>query len=179
MAERTISVGPLAAGVGLAKVEKEFAGAGVERMVLLEGRAYVQFTSYAEVEALASRYPDCHVPGLAGAEIGFVEHGFKWPALHDTARPECLVVVRRCDRVGETSEARIRQIFKKFAIEKVARFEESGEVVLEFHSQDDLELIDMEFDNLRVPDLGPQAEIEVDNAFPIDRFLQRYLERNQ
>jgi hypothetical protein len=52
-------------------------------------------------------------------------------------------------------------------------------VVVEFHSQDDLELIDMEFDNLRVPDLGPKAQIEVDNAFPVDRFLQRYLQRNQ
>lgn len=40
-------------------------------------------------------------------------------------------------------------------------------MVLEFHSQDDLELIDMEFDNLRVPELGPKAQIDVDNAFPV------------
>ena len=48
-------------------------------------------------------------------------------------------------------------------------------MVLEFPSQDDLELIDMEFDNLKVPELGPKAQIDVDNAFPVERFLQRYL----
>jgi hypothetical protein len=144
-----------------------------------QGFAYVQFSSSGEVEALANKYPDCRVGGLAGAEMGFVEQGFKWPAPGESARAESLVVVRNCEKVGEVGEERIRQVFKQFAIDKVARFEESGEVVVEFHNQDDLELIDMNFDDYRVPELGPHAQIAVDNAFPVDRFLQRYLERNQ
>lgn len=116
---------------------------------------------------------------MGGADIGLVEAGFRWPAPRTTGRAECLVVVRGCSGLEGVGEARIRQIFKQYAIEKVAKFEESGEVVLEFHSQDDLELIEMNFDNFAVPELGPQARIDVDNAFPLDRFLQRYLERNQ
>lgn len=181
MAERTISISPLDNTVTLDNLQLEFAGLSIERMALLseQGCAYVQFASPSEVEALANRYNDCRVPSLGGAEIGFVEQGFKWPTPKATARAESLVVVKNCDSLAETPEARIRQIFKQFAIDKVVKFEETGHVVLEFHNQDDLELIDMNFDNFRVPELGGQAEIEVDNAFPVDRFLQRYLERNQ
>jgi hypothetical protein len=128
MAERTILVGPLSEGIGLDHVQKEFSGLGIERMALLADKAiaYVQLRSADEVEALANRYPNCHVPALADAEIGLVEAGFKWPTFHATARADCLVVVRNCEGVGGLSETRIRQIFKKFAIEKVARFEESS-----------------------------------------------------
>lgn len=145
MAERTILIGPLSKGFTLDQLQKEFSGLAVERMALLaeQSIAYVQLRSSDDVEALANRYPNCRVTAIGDAEIGFVEAGFKWPTFHATARADCLVVVRDCEEVGGVSEARIRQIFKKFAVEKVARFEESSKVVLEFHSQDDLELIDM------------------------------------
>jgi hypothetical protein len=128
MAEKTILIGPLSKGITLDQLQKEFSGLAVERMALLaeQSIAYVQLRSPGEVEALANRYPNCHVPALDDAEIGFVEADFKWPTFHTTAREDCLVVVRNCEGVGGVSEARIRQIFKKFAIEKVARFEESS-----------------------------------------------------
>ena len=121
-------IGPLSKDTTLDHLEKEFSGLVVERMALLaeQSIAYVQLRSPDEVEALANRYPNCRVPALGDAEIGFVEGGFKWPTFHTTARADCLVVVRNCEGVGGVSEARIRQIFKKFAIEKVARFEESS-----------------------------------------------------
>ena len=101
MAERKISIGPLSLGVNLDQLQTEFEGLSIERMALLAEKsiAYVQFHSVAEVETLASRYPECRVPQLGNAEIGFVEEGFKWPTLHASARSECLVAIRGCGHV--------------------------------------------------------------------------------
>ena len=37
----------------------------------------------------------------------------------------------------------------------------------------------MNFIGLKVPELGPNAEIDEHNFFPIDKFLQKYLEENE
>lgn len=90
-----------------------------------------------------------------------------------------MVAIKNCENVQGTSEDRIREIFKQYGIDKVVKFEESREIVLEFHNQEDLELLDMNFANLMVEELGPNAEIDEHNIFPIDRFLQRYLVQNE
>jgi hypothetical protein len=181
MAERTISICPIAQGTSLNQIQQEFQHFHIERvaLVLEKATAYVQFADANDIEAMGNQYPDCRVAALANAEIGFVEQDFKWPLAKSTARAESLVLIRNCERIASTSEEKIRQIFKKFGIEKVVKFESSEEVVLEFHNQDDLELLDMNFDGLRVPELGANAEIDVETQFPVQRFIEKYLELNQ
>jgi hypothetical protein len=42
------------------------------------------------------------------------------------------VAIRQCDKLHELNDKQIADIFKKYAIDKIVRFEESNEVIVEF-----------------------------------------------
>lgn len=123
MADRTISITPVK-GLTLDKIQLEFAEFAVERLAIVAEKnvAYVQFANPGQVEALGDKYPECRVGSFGNAEIGFVEQDFKWPVSKTTAKQESLVTVRCCQDVQNTSEERIREIFKQYGIDKVVKF---------------------------------------------------------
>lgn len=64
---------------------------------------------------------------------------------------DCLLAISHCKPLAGISEPEIRLIFKQFGLSKIAVFEEDHEIVLEFQCKEDLELLDMHFDDCKVP----------------------------
>jgi hypothetical protein len=58
---------------------------------------------------------------------------------------DCLLTIKRCQSAATLSDHEIRSAFKQYAIGRIAKFEERDEIVIEFTSQEELELLDMEF----------------------------------
>lgn len=58
---------------------------------------------------------------------------------------DCLLTIKQCSNTAALSEQQIRTAFKQYAIGRIAKFEERDEIVIEFTSQEELELLDMEF----------------------------------
>jgi hypothetical protein len=65
--------------------------------------AFVQFGKASEVETLGDQYPDCRIPTLGNAEIGFVEQGFKWPVYKTSVKAQSLVLIKDCDQISHIS----------------------------------------------------------------------------
>ena len=57
-------------------------------------------------------------------------------------------------------------------------FRKKNEIVIEFSSQEDLELLDMEFIDGKVPQLGANAYYDAETAADPNEFLQRYERSN-
>ena len=125
------------------------------------------------------KYDDGKVPAFHHAEIGSVDADFQWPQAGPKAHPvpvneECLLRIYNCENLGSLSVEDILKPFSTFAIAKMARFDDSNEVVLEFAQKDDLEGVGMKFADGKVAALGHNATIDDENGFDARKFYERY-----
>jgi hypothetical protein len=74
---------------------------------------------------------------------------------------DCLLTVKRCANVASLSEHEVKTAFKQYGLGRIVKYEEKDEIVIEFTSQEELELLDMEFEEGKVPLLGPNAYYDV------------------
>ena len=87
---------------------------------------------------------------------------------------ECLVSIKECDKMNEFTDLEILDIFKKYAISKLVRFEKTKEVVIEFQESGDLEALEIDFDDLKMPKLGEKAFIDCGSEVDSQGFIKQY-----
>ncbi len=72
------------------------------------------------------------------------------------------------------SSQQIFNIFKKYSISKLVRFDETNEVIIEFPEVGNLEVLEIDFEDYKVPQLGPKAFIDTGSVVDLERFIKRY-----
>lgn len=77
---------------------------------------------------------------------------------------DCLLIIKNIADVRDVTEEQIKAVFKQYGLGRIIKYEERNEIVIEFINQEDLELLDMEFDDGKVERLGPNAYYDDQNA---------------
>lgn len=187
MAESTISIKPFGKQFTEANIRDAFKEFALKRIHINQSaaEAFVEFASANDVEALNIAYEDCKVPTLNNAEIGLVEAGFEWPKaapVHEEqglieiveVNKDCLISIKECENISQITEEKIQELFKTFAISKIVRFVDRKEIVIEFQAAGDLETLEIEFQDYKVPALGDKAFIDTTSVVDSERFIKQY-----
>lgn len=90
---------------------------------------------------------------------------------------DCLLIIKNIADVRGITQEQIKAVFKQYGLGRIIKYEERNEIVIEFINQEDLELLDMEFDDGKVEGLGPNAYYDDQNAADPEQFLRKYEEK--
>jgi hypothetical protein len=134
--------------------------------------AYIEFRDENDLEMLEMSFDNYKVQELNGAEIDRLDN-FDWTSLPQSgsknssndssdkaedltqADQKNLILIKNCDssKLSSMSNDEIKKVFGEFSsVNRIVK--KDNEVIVEFLNENDIDLLEMKFDNMNIPQLG-------------------------